>query len=194
MLHKTSELRGYHILATDGEIGHVADFLVDEGGRSLRYLVVDTSNWLGGRSVLISVTALERIDSPSKKIHVNLTREAIKKRAVGPDGGHRSRRNLAGPVDHVGALATFFGCPTVKLDVLMNLGRDLRLALRGLVRDKGFAITAVLSIGLGVARMRRSFRWSIRRCFDSFLSESRSVWSCWTGAAPSSGTAGAATT
>jgi sporulation protein YlmC with PRC-barrel domain len=78
VLHKTSELRGYHILATDGEIGHVEDFLIDEAGRTLRYLVVETSNWLGGRSVLISVTALERIDSPAKKIHVTLTREAIK--------------------------------------------------------------------------------------------------------------------
>src|ERR1700687_4500270 len=55
VLHKTSELRGYHILATDGEIGHVEDFLIDEADRTLRYLVVDTSNWLGGRSVLISV-------------------------------------------------------------------------------------------------------------------------------------------
>src|SRR5262245_33722701 len=34
--------------------------------------------------------------------------------------------------------------------MLTNLGRDLRLALRGLLRDKGFAATAVLSIGLGV--------------------------------------------
>src|SRR3984893_9690605 len=34
--------------------------------------------------------------------------------------------------------------------MLMNFWRDLRLALRGLVRDKGFALTAVLSIGLGV--------------------------------------------
>jgi sporulation protein YlmC with PRC-barrel domain len=79
VLHKTSELRGYHILATDGEIGHVQDFLIDEAGRTLRYLVVDTSNWLGGKSVLIAVTALERIDSPAKKIHVNLTREAIER-------------------------------------------------------------------------------------------------------------------
>jgi PRC-barrel domain len=76
--HKTSELRGYHILATDGEIGHVDDFLIDEPGWALRYLVVDTSNWIGGRSVLIAATALERIDSPAKKIHVRLTREAIK--------------------------------------------------------------------------------------------------------------------
>ena len=78
MLHKTSELRGYHIVATDGEIGHLEDFLIDEVGRAVRYLVVDTSNWIGGRSVVISAAVIARIDSPMKKIHVNLTREAIK--------------------------------------------------------------------------------------------------------------------
>src|SRR5438552_2961260 len=30
MLHKTSYMRGFQILATDGEVGHVDDFLVDE--------------------------------------------------------------------------------------------------------------------------------------------------------------------
>ena len=79
MLHKTSELRGYHILATDGEIGHVDDFLLDDGGRVVQYLVVDTSNWIGGRSVLISTAAIERIDSPARKIRVTLTRDAIKR-------------------------------------------------------------------------------------------------------------------
>jgi sporulation protein YlmC with PRC-barrel domain len=78
MLHKTNELRGYHIVAIDGEIGHVDDFLIDEGGRTVRWLVVDTSNWIGGKSVLISAMAVERIDSPARKIHVNLTRDAIK--------------------------------------------------------------------------------------------------------------------
>ena len=77
MLHKTNELRGYHIHATDGEIGHVDDFLIDETGREVRYLVVDTSNWIGGRSVLIRADAVVRIDSPAKLIHVNLTRAAI---------------------------------------------------------------------------------------------------------------------
>ena len=78
MLHKASELFGYHIVATDGEIGHIDDFLIDEGGQTVRYLVVDTSNWIGGRSVLISATAVEQIDSPAKKIHVNLLRDTIK--------------------------------------------------------------------------------------------------------------------
>ena len=77
MLHKTSKMTGFHLIATDGEIGHVDDFLVDESW-TIRYLVVDTSNWIGGKSVLISATAIERIDSPAKKIHVNLTRDAIR--------------------------------------------------------------------------------------------------------------------
>ena len=40
--------------------------------------MVDTSNWVGGRSVLITTAAIERIDSPAKKIHVAPTRGAIK--------------------------------------------------------------------------------------------------------------------
>ena len=43
MLHTTSKMRGFHILATDGEIGHVGDLLIDERTWSVRYLVVDTS-------------------------------------------------------------------------------------------------------------------------------------------------------
>ena len=43
MLHTTSKMRGVHILATDGEIGHVDDVLIDERTWSVRYLVVDTS-------------------------------------------------------------------------------------------------------------------------------------------------------
>src|SRR4029077_2345687 len=76
MLHKTSKVRGFHIEAIDGGIGHVDDFLFDESWR-LRYLVVDTSNWIGGKSVLISTTAVEKVDSPNQKIFVTLTREQI---------------------------------------------------------------------------------------------------------------------
>ena len=79
MLHKTSKLRGFHLVATDGEIGHVDDFLFEEKTWVLRYLVVDTSNWIGGRSVLISPTAVEEIDSIDRRIRVGLTREQIAK-------------------------------------------------------------------------------------------------------------------
>jgi hypothetical protein len=77
MLHKTSKMRGYHLYATDGEIGHVDDFLIDEDW-TVRYLVADTSNFIGGKMVLISSANIESIDSPEKMIRVNLTREQIK--------------------------------------------------------------------------------------------------------------------
>ena len=76
MLHKMSKLKGYHIVAADGEIGHVDDFLIDENGRT-RHLVVDTCNWIGGKSVLISPESIEKIDSPEKEIRVRLTRAEV---------------------------------------------------------------------------------------------------------------------
>jgi hypothetical protein len=77
MLHKTSRVRGFHLHATDGAIGHVDDFLLDEKTWAVRFLVVDTSNWIGGRSVLISPTVVARIDSEERRIDVSLTRTQI---------------------------------------------------------------------------------------------------------------------
>jgi hypothetical protein len=78
MLHKTSKVQGFHLHATDGEIGHVDDFLFDEEC-AIRYLVVDTKNFIGGKWVLISTAAVEEIDSENKRIAVNLTRDEIEK-------------------------------------------------------------------------------------------------------------------
>jgi hypothetical protein len=77
MLHKTSKMRGFRIHATDGEIGHVEEFLIDGSSWSVKYLVVDTGNWFGGRSVLISSSVVESIDSPKEEIRVKLTRQQI---------------------------------------------------------------------------------------------------------------------
>jgi hypothetical protein len=78
MLHKTNRIRGFHIHATDGTIGHVDDCLVDEATWQVRYLVVDTSNWIGGRWVLISPTVVSEIDPGNSAMNVSLTREQIK--------------------------------------------------------------------------------------------------------------------
>ena len=53
-LRSIDAITGYHIHATDGEIGHLADVLIDGRDWSLRYLGVDTSNWWMGKRVLIS--------------------------------------------------------------------------------------------------------------------------------------------
>ena len=76
MLHKTSYMKGFHIVATDGEIGHVDEFLVDDTW-TVRYLVVDCSNWPGGKSVLIPSAAVEKVDSPEKQIRVRMSRDQV---------------------------------------------------------------------------------------------------------------------
>ena len=78
MLHKTSRLLGFHLHATDGEIGHVDDFLIDPKWM-VSYLVVDTSNWIGGKSVLIAPAVIESIDVESQEIRVKLSREQIER-------------------------------------------------------------------------------------------------------------------
>jgi hypothetical protein len=62
----------------DGDIGHVQDLLVDDRAWAIRYLIVDTSNWWGGHSVLIAPQWIEAVSWPDAKVSVDLTRQAVK--------------------------------------------------------------------------------------------------------------------
>jgi hypothetical protein len=65
-LRSVEAVTGYHIHASDGEIGHVDDFLVDDADWSIHYLVVDTRNWWPGKKILISSRSAGEIkDSPA---------------------------------------------------------------------------------------------------------------------------------
>jgi hypothetical protein len=83
-LRSIEEITGYHIHATDGEIGHVEDFLVDDAGWGIRYVAVDTRNWWPGKKVLI-LPLLGYLEYP--------------KLAGGPflNGGNRSKQGDNGP-------------------------------------------------------------------------------------------------
>ena len=78
MLHRLSKLRGLHIHATDGEIGHVDDFVLDEATWTIQYLVVDTSNFIGGKWVALSPSVIRGIEWSKLRIDVTLTREQIR--------------------------------------------------------------------------------------------------------------------
>lgn len=77
-LRSTRAVSGYTIKANDGEIGHVDDYILDDETWAIRYLVVDTRNWLPGKKVLISPTWIERISWDESTVIINLSREAIK--------------------------------------------------------------------------------------------------------------------
>jgi uncharacterized protein YrrD len=76
-LRSTNEVAGYHIQARDGEVGHVDDFILDDQNWSVRYLVVDTRNWLPGKHVLVSPLWIDQISWEQSKVFVDLQRQPI---------------------------------------------------------------------------------------------------------------------
>ena len=77
-LRSVSEVTGYNIEAKDGDIGHVEDFIVDDESWIIRYLVVDTRNWLpGGKKVLVSPAWIEGVFWGDRTVMVSLRREKI---------------------------------------------------------------------------------------------------------------------
>lgn len=76
-LRSAREVKGYHIMADDGDIGHVEDFIIEDTMWSMRYFVIDTRNWLPGRKVLISPLWVDNIHWANETVHVNRTREKI---------------------------------------------------------------------------------------------------------------------
>jgi len=78
MLIKTSAIKGYAIIGSDGAIGSVSDFLFDDSSWMVRWLVVETGSWLFGRKVLLPPSALGHPDATAKEFPVRLTMQQIK--------------------------------------------------------------------------------------------------------------------
>ena len=76
-LRSSVEVIGCGIEATDGEVGSVADLVVDDETWEITDVLVDSRDWLPGKLLLISPDVIERIDWPEKKVHVRLAREDI---------------------------------------------------------------------------------------------------------------------
>jgi uncharacterized protein YrrD len=78
-LQSFNAVMGYHIHATDGEIGHVDDMLIDERSWAIRALVVNTSNWWGGHKVLIAPGSIASVTWPDAQVAVSLSRADVQK-------------------------------------------------------------------------------------------------------------------
>ena len=69
---------GYRIRGTDDGIGHVDDFLFDDETWAIRYLVLNTRNWLPRRRVLVPSQWIREVDWTQSTVNVNRSREQIK--------------------------------------------------------------------------------------------------------------------
>jgi hypothetical protein len=77
-LRSCAAVDGYRVQASDGEIGHVSGFLVDEDSWAIRYLIVDTSNWWMGQQVLVAPPWITGVNWSDKTVAIDLSRNAIK--------------------------------------------------------------------------------------------------------------------
>ena len=76
-LRSTIAVTGSHIDATEGEIGHVHGFIVDDEAWAIRYLEVATRNWWPGKKVLVSAAWIDRVSWADSRVYASLSRDAI---------------------------------------------------------------------------------------------------------------------
>ena len=89
LLTNTKHLKGFVIRSKDGELGTVEQFYFDDETWAIRYLVVDTGGWLGGKQVLVR--------------QVNLGDKGIYYRAmVGPFGTSEEASQFCGSLKTAG--------------------------------------------------------------------------------------------
>lgn len=104
MLRNSKDLRGFSIRATDGELGTVDQLYFDDDTWAIRYLTVETGDWLVGRQVLISPFSILQADWQAKRLDVALTKKQV---ANSPD------TNTHKPVSrqHEAAYNQYYGYP-----------------------------------------------------------------------------------
>ena len=76
-LRSTDVVGAYHIMARDGEIGHIEDFIVDDQTWTIRYAVVDTKNWWPGKKVLLATEWVLWVSWAESNTYVSPPRDLI---------------------------------------------------------------------------------------------------------------------
>ena len=77
-LRSTLAVNNYKLQATDGELGQIEDFILDDETWAIRYLIVNTGSWWSGKKVLISTQWIKRVSWSDSKVFVDLSLESVK--------------------------------------------------------------------------------------------------------------------
>jgi hypothetical protein len=101
-LRSGNSVMRYYVHASDGDIGHVEGFLVDENTWAIRYLIVNTSNWWLGHQVIVAPEWIDNVNWAESMVYVDLTREAIKNSPPYDAASRLNREQEAGIHTHYG--------------------------------------------------------------------------------------------
>lgn len=77
-LRSTKEVIGYSLHASDGALGHIDDFILNEDDWIIRYIIVDTSNWIAGKKVIIPPDWISEINWDTAEVFVDVSKETVK--------------------------------------------------------------------------------------------------------------------
>lgn len=77
-LRSITSVTGWHMHATDGAIGHLADLLADDGHWDISDLVVSTRNWWPGQQVLVPPDQVLSLQCADKDIHLKIGRQQVR--------------------------------------------------------------------------------------------------------------------
>jgi hypothetical protein len=76
-LRSAKEVTGYHLQMTHDPMGHIEGFLLDTANWAIRYLVVDTRNWLPGKHLVIPPQWIKSVDWIERVVNVGVTRDIV---------------------------------------------------------------------------------------------------------------------
>ena len=76
-LRSARAVNAYSIKASDGIIGHVCDFMMDDKNWAICQLAVKTGHRFTGKEVQIPVGKVDRISYEESAVLVNLTMQAV---------------------------------------------------------------------------------------------------------------------
>jgi hypothetical protein len=77
-LRSAASVNGYHVHASDGELGHLENLLADDAHWDIRYLVIATRNWWPGKIVQLARYAVIDIDWLDRQVKLNVSRDQVK--------------------------------------------------------------------------------------------------------------------
>lgn len=77
-LRSTDKVTSYNIKATDGKIGDVEDFIIDDTNWKIDFMLVDTGNWFPGKKVIISPKLIKEVNWEHSTVIVKASEEQVK--------------------------------------------------------------------------------------------------------------------
>ncbi|HEX8949328.1 MAG TPA: PRC-barrel domain-containing protein [Dissulfurispiraceae bacterium] len=128
-LRGLQSVAGYAVIAKDGEVGAVEEFLFDDREWAIRFIVVRTGDWLPGKKVLLPPSVLEEPDWELPKLHITIERAQL---ARGPILGAHEPASRMFQIDlykHFGWAPfwleeEYFNVPLHPSEVSSGLSRD----------------------------------------------------------------------